>query len=225
MRVLLVEDDPRLASVLEQALSEAGHRVVSVPTGPLGLAEAAVGDFDAVVMDWMLPGLTGPQVCRALRDRGVLTPVLLLTARGEVSDRVHGLDALADDFMTKPFSIDELLARLRALHRRGRAMTAPLISVGDLTLDKERRQVTRGAVPVPLTVREFDVLLLLAERAGRVVTRQQVLDEVWDGETDLRSNVIDVHIAALRSKIDRPFDRASIETLRGAGYRLSESGG
>jgi DNA-binding response OmpR family regulator len=168
--------------------------------------------------------MDGPTVCRTLRERRVTTPVLMLTARGEVADRVTGLDALADDFMVKPFSLDELLARLRALVRRGTDLAMPVLRLGDLLVDAERRHVRRGDVDVNLAAREFDILLLLAQRAGRCVTRLQILDEVWDGETDLRSNVIDVYIANLRAKIDKPFGRASIETLRGAGYRLTVDG-
>lgn len=220
MRVLVVEDDARMAGVLEQLLQEAGHEVLVARTGPEGLQEALLGGPDVVVLDWMLPGMDGPTVCRTLRQRGVTTPVLLLTARGAVEDRVAGLDALADDYLVKPFSLDELLARVRALARRGAPGGLPVLRVGDLEVDAERRAVRRGDVPVELTAREFDVLLLLAARAGRVVTRQHVLDEVWDGETDLRSNVIDVYVAALRAKIDKPFGRATIETLRGVGYRL-----
>lgn len=221
MRVLVVDDDQRLTAVLAQALTEAGHDVVVVHTGPAGLRLATLEAFDVLVLDWMLPGQDGPTVCRALRDRNITTPVLMLTARGTVTDRVVGLDALADDFMTKPFSLDELLARLRALTRRGTALALPVLTVGDLVVDADRRLVRRGEVDVELTAREFDVLLLLAQRAGKVVTRQHILDDVWDGETDLRSNVIDVYIANLRSKIDKPFGLTSIETLRGAGYRLT----
>jgi len=224
VRVLVVEDDRRLAALIGQGLTEAGHCVLAAHTGPDGLAAAINGSFDAVVLDWMLPGMDGPTVCRSLRQRGVATPVLILTARGAVADRVAGLDALADDYLTKPFSFDELLARLRALVRRGDALGLPVLMLGDLQVDAERRLVHRGDTEVELTAREFDVLFLLARRAGRVVTRQQILDEVWDGETDLRSNVIDVYIAALRSKLDKPFARTSITTLRGAGYRLDPDG-
>ena len=225
MRVLVVEDDARLSAVLEQALTEAGHRVTTAGDGRNGLELATLETFDTILLDWMLPGLDGPTVCRRLREDGVRTPVLMLTARGEVADRVEALDAYADDHLTKPFALDELLARLRALHRRGQSMTLPVIEVGDLRVDAERREVRRGRTTVELTAREFDVLHLLAQRAGRVVTRQQILDEVWDGETDLRSNVIDVHVAGLRNKIDKPFGRTGIETLRGAGYRLALTGG
>jgi two-component system OmpR family response regulator len=222
MRVLLVDDDQRLTAVLAQALREAGHAVETAATGPEGLRAGASGTFDVIVLDWMLPGHDGPTVCRAWRDQGVLTPVLMLTARGTVADRVAGLEALADDYLIKPFSLDELLARVRALARRSTALALPVLRVGDLTVDAERREVHRGAVGIELTAREFDVLFLLAQRAGKVVTRQHILDEVWDGETDLRSNVIDVYIATLRAKLDRPFGRDSITTLRGAGYRLDD---
>ncbi|MDQ1649962.1 MAG: two-component system, OmpR family, response regulator, partial [Frankiaceae bacterium] len=175
--------------------------------------------YDAVVLDWMLPGQDGPSVCRALRSAGNRTPVLMLTARHAVPDRVAGLDAGADDYLPKPFSFDELLARLRVIARR--AAPEPLLTADDLQIDRDRRTVTRAGEAISLTAREFDVLVLLAGRAGQVVTRYTILDEVWDGETDLRSNVIDVYIANLRAKVDRPFGRASIETLRGIGYRFS----
>ena len=220
MRVLVVDDDRRLAALLVRALEESGHTATAVHTGEAGLLEASLGEYDVVVLDWMLPGRDGPAVCRALRDRGVTTPVLLLTARTSLADRVEGLDALADDFLGKPFDLDELLARVRALGRRRGAFDLPRMTVGPLDVDAERRWVAHGGEEVVLTTREFDILLLLARRSGAVVTRQQILDEVWDGETDLRSNVIDVHVAGLRSKVDRPFGTALVETVRGVGYRL-----
>ncbi|MDQ1631289.1 MAG: two-component system, OmpR family, response regulator [Frankiaceae bacterium] len=219
MRVLVVEDELRLADVLRRGLSEAGHTVDVAHTGPEGLLAAGAEAYDAVVLDWMLPGQDGPSVCRALRSAGNRTPVLMLTARHAVPDRVAGLDAGADDYLPKPFSFDELLARLRVIARR--AAPEPLLTADDLQIDRDRRTVTRAGEAISLTAREFDVLVLLAGRAGQVVTRYTILDEVWDGETDLRSNVIDVYIANLRAKVDRPFGRASIETLRGIGYRFS----
>ena len=220
MRVLVVEDDERLADVLARGLADAGHEVRLEHTGPGGLAAAMAEVFDALVVDWMLPGQDGRAVCRELRARGNRTPVVMLTARHAIQDRVGGLDAGADDYLTKPFSFDELLARLRALRRRAGAQE--LLIVDDLTIDRDRRTVVRAGITVELTAREFDVLALLAERAGRVVTRVDILDEVWDGETDLRSNAIDVHVAKLRAKIDRPFGRRSIETMRGVGFRLTD---
>lgn len=221
MKVLVVDDDVRLTAVLVRALHEADHTSEVAHTGPSGLLAATLGEHDVIVLDWMLPGMTGPDVCRELRRRNIATPVLLLTARTTVEDRVEGLDALADDFLAKPFSLDELLARLRALARRSTALVLPVVEVGDLVVDADRRRVTRAGTEVEVTAREFDVLLLLAQRAGKLVTRQHILDEVWDGETDLRSNVIDVYVAALRAKVDKPFGRSTIETLRGAGYRLN----
>lgn len=224
MKVLVVEDEHRLAAVLAQTLSEAGHDVEVAHSGPEGLRVALTGHHTVIVLDWMLPGMDGPTVCRTLRERGVTTPVLLLTARDQTQDRVAGLDSLADDFLSKPFALDELLARLRALSRRSRPLDLPVLQLGDLHVDARTRLVRRGEKAVNLTAREFDVLLLLAQNAGRCVTRQHILDEVWDGETDLRSNVIDVHVATLRAKIDKPFGLTTIQTLRGAGYRLSQDG-
>jgi DNA-binding response OmpR family regulator len=225
MRVLVVEDERRLADLLARGLREAGHTVDIQYTGSNGLLAAATGPYDAVVLDVMLPGLDGTAVCRALRQQGILVPVLMLTARGEVPDRVAGLDAGADDYLSKPFSFDELLARLRALHRRSAGPPTAETRAGDLLLDPACRRVFRGDAEIDLSAREFDILALLMTRAGQCLTRYQILDEVWDGETDIRSNVIDVHIATLRGKVDKPFGRHAIETLRGVGYRLRPDGG
>ena len=225
MRVLVAEDEVRLAELLEQVLTGAGLSASVVHDGDAALAAARRGGFDVLLLDWMLPGLDGPEVVRVLRADGHVTPVLLLTARGDLQDRVGGLNAGADDYLTKPFDIEELLARLRALHRRGRLTGLVAARAGDLTLDRDSRRVTRGDVPIALTAREFDILALLLDRAGQVVTRYAILDEVWDGDTDLRSNSIDVHVAGLRAKVDRPFGRNSIETVRGVGYRLDPAGG
>jgi DNA-binding response OmpR family regulator len=194
-------------------------------TGSDGLFAATTGGHDSVVLDWMLPGLDGITVCRRLREHGNRLPVLMLTARDQIPDRVAGLDAGADDYLPKPFSFDELLARLRALHRRTADAAAAELRAGDLVLDPARRRVFRADVQVALSAREFDILHLFMARAGQCLTRYQILDEVWDGETDLRSNVIDVYIASLRAKVDKPFGRHAIETLRGAGYRLEPRGG
>jgi two-component system OmpR family response regulator len=226
VRVLVAEDDVRLAALLEQALLEAGWEVDVVHDGRAACASALPGGvpLDVLLLDWGLPGLDGVAVCRRLRALGVTTPVLLLTARGDVHDRVAGLDAGADDYLPKPFDLDELLARLRALHRRSTYDEAAVVTVGDLVVDGGARRVRRGEAEIELSTRELDILLLLARHAGRVVSRQTILDEVWDGETDLRSNVIDVHVAAIRAKIDRPFGTSSITTVRGAGYRLDPVG-
>jgi two-component system OmpR family response regulator len=219
MRVLVIEDDVGLADVLARGLADAGHEVTVRATGPDGVIEAMAGTYEALVLDWMLPVQDGPSVLRELRARGNHVPVLMLTARGAVRDRIGGLDAGADDYLTKPFAFDELLARLRVFARRHGHHG--VLAVDDLTIDRDRRTVTRAGVLVELTAREFDLLVLLAERAGRIVTRFEIFNEVWDGETDLRSNAIDVHVGKLRAKLDRPFGRRSIETVRGVGFRLA----
>jgi two-component system OmpR family response regulator len=222
-RALLAEDDVRLAALLDQTLSEAGWSTTVVHDGRAALTEALTDDrggYDVLLLDWMLPSLDGISVCRRLRELGIHTPVLVLTARGTVPDRITGLDAGADDYLAKPFDLDELLARLRALHRRTTIGQGQPLSAGTLVLDPAARRVAREGREIELSTREFDILQLLMEHAGRVVTRYTILDEVWDGEADLRSNVIDVHIAALRSKIDRPFGTDTITTVRGTGYRV-----
>jgi len=233
MRVLVAEDDVRLADILDQSLSEAGWRVQVEHDGQTafdaalaaGVSPAGAGaGFDVLLLDWGLPSMDGLSICSRLRGLGVLTPILMLTARGTTSDKIAGLDAGADDYLAKPFDLDELLARLRALHRRHQPEAEnQVLQVGDLVLEPEERRVSRAGMPIELSVREFDILRLLMERAGKVVTRFTILDEVWDGETDLRSNVIDVHIGSLRAKIDRPFETKTITTLRGAGYRVENT--
>jgi len=220
VRVLVIEDDERLADVLMRGLADAGHEPVVHRNGIDGLAAALSGDYDTLVLDWMLPGMDGPEVCRALRAAGHETPVLMLTARHAVPYRINGLDAGADDYLTKPFSFDELLARLRVFARRARHDKT--LVIGDLVIDGGRRTVARAGVAIELTAREFDLLVALAERAGRVVTRTSILDAVWDGEDDLRSNAIDVHVGKLRAKVDRPFGRDTIQTVRGIGFRLAD---
>jgi DNA-binding response OmpR family regulator len=225
MRVLVAEDETRLARLLEQILIEAGHHPTLTGDGPTALERARAGGFDVLLLDWMLPGLEGPQILQALRSEGHATPALLLTARGATDDRVSGLDAGADDYLSKPFEVKELLARLRALHRRGSPTAVTALRAGDLVLDPAARTVHRSGQPIELSAREYDILALLLSRAGQCVSRYTILDEVWDGETDLRSNTIDVHVKALRDKIDRPFARQAIQTVRGAGYRLDPTGG
>ncbi|SDX80771.1 DNA-binding response regulator, OmpR family, contains REC and winged-helix (wHTH) domain [Modestobacter sp. DSM 44400] len=225
MRVLIVEDESRLAELLVQAVDEAGWSATVAVDGPSALTAARTGGHDVIVLDWMLPGIEGPDVVQRLRADGYDTPVLLLTARGALPDRVAGLDAGADDYLAKPFEVDELLARLRALHRRATPTAVTALRAGDLVIDPETRRVSRAGRDVLLSAREFDILVLLMERAGQYVSRFAILDGVWDGETDLSSNVIDVHIARLRAKIDTPFGRSAIQTLRGVGYRLDPAGG
>jgi two-component system OmpR family response regulator len=222
VRILVAEDDARLADLLAQSLAEAGWVVDLVHDGTAAYSRALQeGDpFDVLLLDWMLPGTDGVTVCRRLRHAGVTTPVMMLTARGEVRDRISGLDAGADDYLPKPFDLDELLARLRALHRRSSYDEEGVYAVGDLVVDADAHRVTRGGTEIELSAREFAILRLLVANAGKVVSRFTILDEVWDGETDLRSNVIDVHLATIRSKIDKPFGTSTITTVRGAGYRV-----
>jgi two-component system OmpR family response regulator len=219
--VLVAEDDARLADLLWESLTEAGWAVQVVHDGraayDLLLRQAGI---DVALLDWMLPGMDGLTVTRRLRDLGLTVPVLMLTARGGVRDRVDGLDAGADDYLPKPFDLDELLARIRALYRRGGLVHEAPTRIGGLLVEPASRRVSRDGVEIGLSAREFDILHLLIANAGRVVTRLTILDEVWDGETDLRSNVIDVHLASIRAKIDRPFGTDTITTLRGVGYRL-----
>ena len=221
MRILVAEDDVRLAALLDESLAEAGWQVEVVHNGRVAYDRLLTDtSFDVVLLDWMLPGMDGVTVARRLRDIGMATPILMLTARGDVRDRIDGLDAGADDYLPKPFDLDELLARLRALYRRGGFGGEAPVQIGDLVVDPGARRVARGGVEITVSTREFDILYLLAAHPGQVVTRLRILDEVWDGETDLRSNVIDVHLAAIRSKIDKPFGTDTITTLRGVGYRL-----
>lgn len=222
MRILVAEDDRRLAEVLRQSLAEAGWEVEVVHDGRSAYGRALPDGlpYDVLLLDWGLPELDGVTVCRRLRDLGVTTPMLILTARGDVNDRIVGLDAGADDYLPKPFDLDELLARLRALRRRASFDDAGIVEVGDLSLNPGTRRVTRAGVEIALSAREFDILHLLVARTGKVVSRYTILDQVWDGETDLRSNAIDVHLASIRAKIDRPFGTRTIHTVRGAGYRV-----
>ncbi|MCV2490793.1 response regulator transcription factor [Geodermatophilus sp. YIM 151500] len=224
MRVLVVEDEARLAELLRRGLVEEGHAVEVAGTGEDALWWATEESFDVVVLDVMLPPPDGFEVCRRLRQRRIWTPVLLLTARGAVGDRVTGLDAGADDYLVKPFAFDELLARLRALARRGGVERPPVLEAGDLRLDPASRRVWRGEQEVALSAREFALLATFMRRPGQVLSRGQLLDATWDSAYERGSNVVDVYVGYLRDKIDRPFDRRSLETVRGVGYRLRADG-
>jgi DNA-binding response OmpR family regulator len=222
MRVLICEDDTRLARALKRALEEELHAVQIVEDGNAALEQGADPGFDVIVLDIMLPGIDGIEVCRRLRDDGVHTPILILTARGDVSDRVSGLDAGADDYLAKPFALPELLARLRALARRNAKSieTLPKMRVGDLTLDPSIHCAIRGDKEIYLTVKEFVLLELLMRHKGQVLRRSQILDHVWDFDSELTSNVVDTYMHYLRRKIDKGFDQKLIQTIRGVGYRL-----
>jgi len=196
-----------------------------VPNGPEAVVRASATEYDAIVLDVMLPGMDGFEVCRRLRGSGVWSPVLILTARDAVEDRVTGLDIGADDYLTKPFSFAELLARLRALARRGPVERPPVLEVGSLRLDPTTREVWRGETEIELSAKEFALLETLMRRPSQVVSRFDLLEHAWDYAYENRSNVVDVYIRYLREKIDRPFAVRSIETVRGAGYRLRKDGG
>jgi two-component system, OmpR family, response regulator len=220
MRVLVVEDESKLARLLVRGLREEGHVADAAGRGEEGLWMAKSTAYDAIVLDVMLPGLNGFEVCRALRTAGVWTPVLMLTARDAVDDRIEGLDAGADDYLMKPFSFEELLARLRALARRAPGERPVVLAVGDLRLDPAAHRAWRGDSELGLSAKEFGLLELFMRNAGAVLTREQLLDGAWDMAFETRSNVVDVYVRYLREKIDRPFGCESLETVRGVGYRL-----
>ncbi|MFP5309696.1 MAG: response regulator transcription factor [Actinomycetes bacterium] len=224
MRVLVVEDDERVADLVGRALRGAGFAVDTANDGVDALWFANEFPFDVIVLDVNIPAPNGLEVCRRLRAEGNRTPILLLTGRDAIDDRVEGLDAGADDYVPKPFAMKEVLARVRALSRRGEIARAPVTQVGDTALDPATHTVRRGGREIELTAKEFAVLRLLMERAGQVVTTEQVLEHAWDFAYDARSNVVAVYIRYLRNKLDRPFDRASIETVRGVGYRYRSDG-
>ncbi|HEV7865658.1 MAG TPA: response regulator transcription factor [Acidimicrobiia bacterium] len=221
MRLLVVEDEPKMARLLRSALQDRGHAVDTVNNGEEAVWMATECDYDAIVLDVMIPPPDGFEVCRTLRERGRWAPILLLTARDGVKDRVNGLDAGADDYLPKPFSFEELTARLRALMRRGAAERPTQLVVGDLTLDPASRQVSRAGTVVKLSPKGFSLLELFMRRPGEVLSRAVLLEHAWDFAYEGDSNVVDVYIRYLRDKIDRPFGRESIETVWGVGYRLN----
>jgi two-component system, OmpR family, response regulator len=225
MRVLVVEDEVKLAGLIRRGLREDGVAADVAVRGEDALWMAGATDYDAIVLDVMLPGLDGFAVCARLRDDGVRTPVLMLTARDAVEDRVRGLDLGADDYLAKPFAFDELSARLRALVRRGPLERAVVLEAGDLRLDPSARRVWRGEAEIALSAKELALLDTFMRRPGQVLGRFELLEHAWDGAYENRSNVVDVYVRYLREKIDRPFGVESIETVRGAGYRFRPDGG
>ena len=220
MRILVVEDEPKIAGLLQRGLVEEGHPTDVVGSGEDAVWMAQAHPYDAIVLDVMLPGMDGFETCRALRAADVWTPVLMLTARTSVEDRIAGLDVGADDYLAKPFAFDELLARLRALARRQPVERPTVLRVGPLSLDPASREVRRNGVPIALSAKEFTLLEALMRRAGQVLSRFELLELAWDAAYDNRSNVVDVYISYLRDKLDRPFGTETIETVRGVGYRL-----
>jgi DNA-binding response OmpR family regulator len=220
MHILVVEDDTRIARVVEQALAEAGHQVDIAYDGLEGLERAEAGSYDLVILDVMLPEMDGLAVARDLRRQRVRTPILMLTARDAIADRVRGLDAGADDYLIKPFALEELLARVRALGRRAGDGADSVLEVGDLRLDTERHEVARDDRPIELTAKEFDLLAYLMRNAGRVLSKDQITDHVWGYDAQATSNVVEIYIHYLRDKIDRGFPRPLIRTVRGVGYTI-----
>ena len=224
MRVLVVEDEVKMAALLRRGLGEEGMAVDVAPSGEDAIPRAAATEYGAIVLDVMLPGIDGFETCRRLRAEGVWAPVLMLTARDAVEDRVAGLDTGADDYLTKPFSFAELTARLRALGRRGPVERPAVIEAGGLRMDPATRQVWRGRDEIALSAKEFALLEAFMRRPGEVLTRFQLLEHAWDYDYENRSNVVDVYVRYVRQKVDRPFGTDSIETVRGAGYRLRPEG-
>lgn len=220
MRILVVEDEMKMARAIRRGLEIEGYTVETVETGDDAVFWATEQDFDAILLDVMLPGRDGFTVCRDLRAARVWTPVLMLTARGGVEDRIEGLDAGADDYLVKPFAFGELLARLRALLRRGPAERPPEIVVGDLVIDPAAHTVSRGGVPIELSPREFALLEYLGHHANEVVRRADILDHVWSYDYDGLSNVVDVYVGYLRKKLEKPFRSRLIRAVRGVGYIL-----
>jgi two-component system OmpR family response regulator len=225
MRILVVEDEPRLAEGLRAGLVADGFAVDVAPTGTDGLWLAREEPFDAIVLDLMLPGPNGYVICRTLRSEGIWTPILMLTAKDGVWDEVEGLDTGADDYLTKPFSHAVLVARLPALMRRGAPARPAVLTAGDLRLDPAARRAWRGETELALTSRELSLLEFLVRRRGEVLGKREILAHVWDFDFDGDPNIVEVYIRHLRDKLDRPFGREAIETIRGAGYRLAADGG
>ena len=224
MRALIVEDHLKMASLIRRGLRKEGMAADVAGNGEDALGRAQATENDAIILDLMLPWIYGFEVCRRLREAGVWTPILMLTARDSVRDRVAGLDGGADDYLTKPFSYAELLARLRALVRRGPIERPAELRIGDLRLDPARRQVWRGEAEIGLSPKEFSILETFMRRPGEVLSRFQLLEHAWDYDYENRSNIVDSYIRLLRRKIDRPFGVETIETVRGVGYRLREEG-
>lgn len=221
MRVLVVEDEQRLAILVRRGLAEEGHAVDIAGDGHEALLYASSNEYDIVILDIMLPGMDGITVCKKLRERRNHTPVLLLTARDSIEDRVAGLDAGADDYLTKPFAMAELTARIRAIARRPRETVDTIYQIGDIRVDPARRQVWKGAREIELPNKEFRILVYLLRNPNRVLTRDMIANHVWDYDFLSSTNVIDVHIRALRKRLDNPYPDSLIQTVRGVGYRIS----
>jgi two-component system, OmpR family, response regulator len=224
MRLLLVEDDPGMTSLLLRGLRREGYSIDAVSDGEDAMWSALETDYDIVVLDAMIPAPDGFEVCRRMREQGRWMPVLMLTARDAVTDRIDGLDSGADDYLTKPFALEELFARLRALVRRAPLERPAVLHAGDLTLDPCTHSVRRGDTDIRLSPKEFELLRELMRHPGEVLSRSHLIDHVWDFAYDGGSNIVDVYVRYLRDKVDRPFGRDTLQTVRGAGYRLTSGG-
>ncbi|MDF1552783.1 MAG: response regulator transcription factor [Deferrisomatales bacterium] len=222
MRILVIEDEDKVASFIKRGLEEERYAVDVAPDGDEGMALADLAPYDLIVLDLMLPGMDGFQILKRLRDDGVATPVIILTARNAVDDKIRGLDLGADDYLTKPFAFAELLARVRALLRRGQTQASPILKIADLTLDPAARRVTRAEQRIELTAKEYALLEYLMRHHGRVLTRTMISEHVWDQTFDSYTNVIDVYVNYLRKKVDQGFEPKLIHTVRGVGYTLRE---
>jgi two-component system OmpR family response regulator len=225
MHVLVVEDEVKMAALIRRGLSEQGLTVDVAGSGEVATDMARGSSYDAIVLDVMLPGIDGFETCKQMRTEGIWSPVLMLTARGALEDRVAGLDGGADDYLTKPFSFAELLARLRALIRRGQSERPTVLELGDLRLDPGSHEVWRDEDEISLSAKEFTLLEVFMRNPGQVLSRTQLLEQAWEYDFEHRSNVVEVYVRYLRRKIDQPFGLTSIETVRGAGYRLRKDGG
>ena len=220
MRLLLIEDDRKAAKLLARGLREEGFVVDVAPTGEAGEEQAAVNEYDVIVLDWLLPGKDGIGVCRSLRTRDLATPILMLTAKDDLADRVTGLGTGADDYLTKPYAFAELLARIRALLRRSRHAKPVVLRFGDLALDPANRRVTRAGAAIALTSKEYAILEVLMRSDGETVSRTHLVERVWDEASEVLDNLVDAHVSHLRKKIDRGENPSLIHTVRGYGYRL-----
>jgi two-component system, OmpR family, response regulator len=223
MNILLIEDEKKIAQYVTKALTDAGHQVVSILRGDEGMVAATTQPYDIVILDLALPGVDGIEVLRAIRARSISTPVLILTARGSKEDRIYGLDAGADDYLPKPFAMEELLARVNALTRRTGSQNSPILRIGDLVLNETTREVHRNGTKVYLSVREYGLLNFLMHHPGRVFTRTELCEHVWKSALDDETNAVDVYIQRLRRKVDEDFPTKLIQTVRSVGYTIQEA--
>lgn len=225
MRILVVEDEHRIANTIKKGLVQERFSVDVCYDGERGFDLAATEDYDLIILDLLLPGMDGISMCKQLRKKNIHTPILMLTAKGQTQDKVEGLDAGADDYLTKPFSFEELLARIRALARRPILTASLIITVGDLTLNSKAYTLTRAGKPIRLTGKQFSLLEYLVRNAGKILTKQEITNHVWDYDADILPNTIEVYIRNLRNKIDRPFPHTKplIHTVRGFGYKISDN--